>query len=362
MQASWLLRLQEHALLTAQVENDPRPAPDGNRWRGTWFADFPAPLPEDYLRGFDSQKWDEERGFVRLSRGRLVYRGSWYCPMETLAYKLPTGTLVLLVASALYYLIRSRRLRLTECVTIIPALSLLALLCSQTGLNWLVRYALPALPFLCLCVGRPVQVAWAHPVWRWGLVACLAWNGSAVLWARPHFLSYGNELVGGFEGARREFAGSNLDWGQDLYRLVRWRADHPAAKPLVVLYYGALSPSFFGINDKGLPDSFLHSGEAVRPAISANGRKPFYLAISSNLLIGEPAEIHFESGLKRRVILHSPRLRFENAIARIGQTIYIFHVVPTAAEARSGKDITFDEMRSCLQESSSEEGRRFTIL
>jgi len=350
------------ALLTAQVTNDLRRVPDGNRFRGTWLAEFPTPLPEDYVRGFDSQKWDEEWGFLRLSRGRLVHRRSWYSPLETLAYKLPMGTLSLLAASALYWFLRSRRLRLAECVALVPALSLLALLCSQTGMNWAVRYALPALPFLCLCVGRPVQVAWAHPVWRWGVAACLLWNGAAVLVARPHFLSYGNELVGGFEGARREFAGSNLDWGQDLYRLARWRTDHPDTRPLVVLYYGALNPAFLGINDKGLPDSFLQSGEAALPASSPDGRKPFYLAISWNLLIGEPAKVDFESGLATNAVLRSPRLRFENAIARIGQTIYVFHIVPTAAEARSGKDITFDEMQSCLQKTSFEEGWRSTIL
>jgi hypothetical protein len=55
-------------------------------------------------------------------------------------------------------------------------------------------------------------------------------------------------------------------------------------------------------------------------------------------------------------------LRFENAIARIGQTIFVFHIVPTAAEARSNKDITFDEMQSCLQKASLDEGWTSTIL
>jgi len=282
--------------------------------------------------------------------------------MEILAYKLPMGTLVLLAAAALYWILRSRRIRLAECVTLVPALSLLALLCTQTGLNWPVRYALPAVPFLCLAVGRPVQAACAHPIWRWGVAACLFWNGAAIMGARPHFLSYGNELVGGFEGARREFAGSNLDWGQDLFRLVRWRADHPDVKPLVVFYYGALNADFAGVNDARLPDRLIQPDEVEPPVSSLDRRKPFFLAISSNILVGEPAQVFFDSGRMAYAFLRSPRLRFDNAIARIGQTIYVFHVVPTAAEAHSDKDITFDEVQPCLQELSSEDNWKSTVL
>ena len=92
-------------LLTSRVVDDRHRVPDGNRFRGTWLAGIPVPLPEDYVRGFDSQKWEEEWGFMRLTRGRLVHGGSWYSPLETLAYKLPLGTLALLSASAVYWFV-----------------------------------------------------------------------------------------------------------------------------------------------------------------------------------------------------------------------------------------------------------------
>jgi hypothetical protein len=88
------------------------------------------------------------------------------------------------------------------------------------------------------------------------------------------------------------------------------------------------------------------------------------LAISSNLLIGQPANVHFESGRATSAFLRSPRLRFENAIAQIGQTIFVFHIVPTATAtaARSSKDIAYEELRSCLQEASLEDNWKYTIL
>ncbi len=321
----------------------------------------PILLPEDYVRGFDSQKFEEEWGFHRLSRGRLVHRGSWYTPMEMLAFKLPVGTLVLLAVSALYWVLRSRCLRLAECAALVPALSVLALLSTQTGLNWPVRYALPALPFLCLAMGRPVQAAWSHSVWRWCVVACLLWNGGVMLRTWPHFFSYGNELIGGFEGARREFVGSNLDWGQDLYRLVRWRAEHPEARPLVAVYYGAVDPGYLEINDGALPDRFLQQDEMDSPVSTAEPTKPFYLAISSNMLVGQPANVRFESGRVMRVILRSTRLPFENAVAMIGRTIYVFHIVPTAADIHTNRDININEIYSCLQDASLDENWKFTF-
>lgn len=348
-------------LLSGQAASELDRIPDGNRFRGTWLAEIPVIVPGDYVRGFDSQKWEEERGLVHPSHGRLVHGGFWYSPLETLAYKLPVGTLALLIGSTLYWILGSRRLRLAECVALVPVLSMLVLLGSQTGLNWPARYALPALPFLCLAPGRPIQAAWAHPAWRWGVLACLLWNGAAVLGARPHFLSYGNELVGGFDGARLAFAGSDFDWGQDLYRLVRWHAAHPTARPLVVLYYGVLNPRDLGIDDAGLPDALLGAGELDPAGASDHPREPFFVAISSNFLTGKPARVRSESGRNLYAFLSSPRLRFENATARIGQTIYVFHVVPTAAQVRSNKDILFDDLRSSFRETSHEEDLEYAL-
>ncbi len=50
---------------------------------------IPVPLPGQYVLGFDSEKHDEECGLMCLRGGRLVHRGAWYSPMETLLFKLP---------------------------------------------------------------------------------------------------------------------------------------------------------------------------------------------------------------------------------------------------------------------------------
>lgn len=343
------------------TESADRPA-HGNRLRGTWIETIPVPLPEDYVKGFDSQKWDEEFGFYRIVHGRLIHRGEWYCPIVTLIYKLPLGTLALLAASILYWISMSRRIRLIESLSAVTALSVLALLGTQTGLNWAIRYALPAFPFIALGIGSFVDKVWKYRLMKIFIGSCIVWNLSILLGVQPHFQSYGNPIVGGSEGARNELCGSNLDWGQDLFRLKQWQIDHPN-DDLAVLYYGAISPSTISIETKPLPDRFLKIDESsVSDIDSTFLGKPFYLAISATLLQGIPADIRFESGLPAHVFIKSKYLTFENSVERIGDTIYLFHIVPRPSDAKSNRSISSDLLNGCLIEATDDERRTFTVL
>ena len=188
--------LQEPGLVGTRTLDNHAPRL-GNRFRGTALGDFPVPLPKDYLIGLDSQKSEEENGFLRLSGGRLVRGGRWYDPFLVLGQKLPLGTLLLLGAALAFALSDLRHPTLTLWAVWLPALFLLGLFCCQTGLNWIVRYQLILFPFLFIGVGRLVDLArsqtWLRPL----IAACIVWNAGALFWTRPSYLSYGNELVGG---------------------------------------------------------------------------------------------------------------------------------------------------------------------
>lgn len=336
-------------VLSGQPTVDAPNPPQGNQFRQTWLGQLPVPLPEDYVLGLDSQKWEEEIGFYRPApAGGLVHGGAWYSPLVTVAFKLPLGTIALILGSTVAGVICLRHLRYDAIFMSILVAMFFLVLGSQTGLNWAARYSLPSIPFLALLIGQPIQVAWNRRAWRWLMVACVGWNLLVVLLARPHFLSYGNELIGGKEGVRHFFAGSDLDLGQDLYRLAQWRIDHPDRRPMNILYYGALNPGLLGLNDSEVPDFFLDSTPDDQS--NAEPRKHLYLAISANLLLGSPAQVILESG--RSVIAYTdPRLlSFDDAFARVGMTIYLFEVVPALQDARTARPILFDRLRSCLHE------------
>jgi hypothetical protein len=299
-----------------------------NRFRSTILADFPALLPENYLQGFDSQKGHEEIGLGRMKNGRVVRGGTFLSPFSTLAYKLPLGTLILIVASALMLL--AGKLSADELVPAIPAFFLMLGLCTQTGLNWAFRYALPALPYLILVAGALVRSLWANRLGRVLVGGCLLWNAIEIGLVRPHYLAYGNELIGGPAGAAREFLGSNFDWGQDLLRLKRWCESHTYAMPLRLAYYGSMSPEIAGIATRPLPV------ELVRPKdnwLTGQGvsrhREPYFCAVSTSFLNGLEGNMDVEGfGAIPSTFQLPPRVDRTRPHARIGYTILVFRIDP----------------------------------
>jgi len=324
--------------------------PKGNRFRGTILDELPVPLPRQYLLGLDSQKWEAEVGLEDLRGGRLTRGGQWYSPLRTLALKLPPGTLLLLVTSAFFWAGVRPRYRLAGLTLWVPAAFLIASLCLQTGLNWPIRYALSALPFMVIAAGQFVGFALDHRRWRWLVIACLLWNVVEVVRVRPHFLSYANALAGGAEGAQVVFHGSNYDWGQDLYRFRSWYDKHPGLRPLSFSYYGAIGPDYLGIPAWTLPASLLQEGAtgALKPWVQGANR-PFYWAISSNILNGMTGYFVLDNGFTYRGRIRSPHLRREDAIARIGYSIYVFRIDPAGMQPPSSGGIELRNLSGCLK-------------
>jgi hypothetical protein len=312
-----------------------RPSPDrtsaisNNRFRATPLAPIPVPLPKNYVQGFDSEKWDEEAGLLRLEHGRLVVRGTYFSPLVTLGYKLPLGTLLILIASVGWWAAHPRCPDESGWVAAIPGLSLIAMLCGQTGLNWAIRYALPALPYLFVGAGGFIRAAWGCRAGRLVLAVCLLWNVITLASIRPHYLSFGNELVGGPSGAMREFIGSNYDWGQDLIRLKRWCDAHPEASPMVLAYYGTMDPRTVGLLPSGLPDELLQAADHPGEADPPNRRNRYYCAVSASCLSGLPGVMTDETG--RRVFARfrlPPWVDSERPYAKVGYSIRIYRIEP----------------------------------
>ena len=235
-------------LLTGETTRRIDDSPAANRFRGTRLASLRCPLPKHYLLGFDSQKWEEEGNFVRLAGGRLVQRGRWYCPLVTMAYKLPLGTAGLLGLGVAFWFVLLAGFNIVELAVLVPALFIIGLMCTQTGLNWPFRYMLPALPLLFIAIGRQVQLLWQSRFCRLLILACLVWNGAALFRIRPSYFAYGNELVGGPEGAQRVFLGSNFDWGAEIFIVFKtWADKNPHLRPLLLTYFGVYAPNELAI-------------------------------------------------------------------------------------------------------------------
>ena len=168
-----------------------------NRFRDTWLARLPCPLPEHYVLGFDEQKIEAEgipRLFVEtrpenvdrvLSQGtppgetvvgypvyldgELRRHGWWYYYACTLFYKIPEGTWLLVVLSivAAPALVRSRGAVADEiAVWTVPVVVLFSM-SFLTDINLGLRYVLPILPYVFIALGKVVPwIARMTVAWR----------------------------------------------------------------------------------------------------------------------------------------------------------------------------------------------------
>jgi 4-amino-4-deoxy-L-arabinose transferase-like glycosyltransferase len=219
-------------------------------------AELPLPLPRDFVAGLDQQKLDTERGeFGAYFAGRWYPRSPFLATLALLPLRLPLVTLGFLVW-AVFRSVRKPGPWLDEAFVWLPPLVLVVALAAGSALSPALRYLLPALPFFHVAIAR--SVAHLGRRLRWATAAVL---GLVTVATHPHQLAFFNVLAGGREAGHRWFIDSNLDWGQDLYRVRPWMQANGLAA-VYLLYFGHVEPELYGIA-YALPPSSPRPGTYV---------------------------------------------------------------------------------------------------
>jgi hypothetical protein len=325
----------------------------GNRFAGTWLASVPVPVPANYLRGIDVQKYDFEKGKWSYLRGEQKFGGWWYYYLYAMAVKMPVGTLALIGIACVFPLTGLRREptgQSCECAAalqsaiqnpksaiillLLPALAVLVLISSQTGFSRYLRYALPAFPFLFLfasgLVGatpkprkgaRSLRIRGAFA--RAAIPLLLLVSATSSLAVFPHSLSYFNEVAGGPLNGADHLLDANIDWGQDLLEFKRWHDGHPGRAPQHAFLFGFVSPATAGIDVVPLPP-----GEMNRFGASDGRADPSsgWCAISVNELYGYK---HFGDRAD-----DFSRFRHFSRMERCGYSIRLFSSVQNNNDSR----------------------------
>jgi len=269
---------------------------------------LPVPLPEDYVIGFDGQKMDAESGeFGGYLMGRWSQDGWWYYNLIALAVKLPVPFLVMITIGVWLWFRgrmdgRERWAVPASAAVFLVALSLLS------RLNLGIRYLLPGLPFLFILTGALWARVLASPK-RWlGMapLAVVAYSCVVLAVVHPGYLSFFNVPAGGPDHGERWLVDSNLDWGQDLYRVREAVGPLVGDEPIRLLYFGHVDPGLYGIRYRPL---LPYPTEDVI-AVSMN-----YLVGNSYVVVGPDCEV-----------LHVPRdyakwLRAHTPVRRVGSIV-----------------------------------------
>jgi hypothetical protein len=343
-----------------------------NRFRGTWLGTLPIPLPSHYLLGFDDQKLeadgipnkffdprlsgrvgDEVQGYPVFLDGELRQKSWWDYYLRALAYKVPEGTIVLVLLSLVVLATspRSRAPWFDELMVLAVPFVVLFVMSILTNINLGLRYVLPVFPYLFITTGKLIP-------WASGLDRSAARRGAAALiglsvlgsvaasaMIYPHYLAYFNAVSGGPRRGSEHLIDSNLDWGQDLVGLRRWVQKHAPDEKIGLAYFGQINPRIFEARPEGeLPWFLPPARPGTMPPLPEKDRlgprmvrpEPGLYAVSASLLRGLRWRV-YDNDPGRWAPLSAEQNAFSyfqlfTPIDQVGHSIYLYRLTPENAE------------------------------
>ncbi len=287
-------------------------------------------LPQPWLLGFlyTYGTTQVHRSFL-LGETRLT--GWWYCFPYCILFKTPTATLaaIPLVLVALFLSRKNRKSTPRSSSVDRPPTVVWFAVCAGvpmavyggsamlTNLNIGLRHILPVYPFIFIALGVGLSTILARHH-RTGLIlAIVIFSGLAFesVSAFPDYLSFFNFPSGGARGGLAKLGDSNLDWGQDLKGLARWRKNHRDL-PLYLAYFGTASPAFYGVDATNVPSAMGGWPMDQHPQAP---EQPCYFAISATVL----QEIYISNPDVKNLYT---KLRASTPLGVIGGSIYIYRL------------------------------------
>jgi Dolichyl-phosphate-mannose-protein mannosyltransferase len=188
-------------------------------WLPTWVKGF--------FEGIIAIKAHNDSGHLSFLLGQQRSTGWWYFYLVALAAKTP---IPLLVTGPIGMVVLAREgWQAGDGWRMAPLLSFLAVLIFASGFSHInigIRHVLVLYPFMALGAAHLIALGWRalHKpalgplavVGSGGLVVLVAWQALPLWTANPDYLPYFNEAVAHPE---QVLVDSDLDWGQDLWRL-----------------------------------------------------------------------------------------------------------------------------------------------
>ncbi|HEV2722246.1 MAG TPA: glycosyltransferase family 39 protein [Thermoanaerobaculia bacterium] len=207
------------------------------------------PIPAtSYVGGLFMLRRYTEIGTLSYLFGHTTHHGWWYYFPVVFFFKTPLPFLVFAGAGVA---------RVPLKFALIPAAVMLSALNSTIEIG--VRHLLPLYPFLAIAAAAGLVCLWRQrrKAWRAAALVLAAWFiiGSAA--AHPDYFAWFNEAAG--PEPQRIAVDSNLDWGQDMFRLARLTRkrnfDQIALRCTTTIPF-----DHFGVHDTPLPPFAITKG------------------------------------------------------------------------------------------------------
>jgi len=207
-----------------------------------WSAPFVWLTAPQWLASVAYQVHHMQAGHPAYLNGQLALHGFWPYFLEAVALKTTLGLLLLTAAASLLAI--GLRLRVSFLYLWLPMAAIMVA-ATVGGIDIGVRYVLPIYPLMAVAAGLVVAAMGSRRLMRhWAAGIAFTAVAVASLAGVPHDIAYFNELAGSEPAAY--LSDSNLDWGQDAWRLKAWweASGHPR---MATDYFGELPLSLYGV-------------------------------------------------------------------------------------------------------------------
>jgi hypothetical protein len=272
-------------------------------------ASVPAPA---FLSGVYTFLLHGSSGHPSFLLGTPANRGWWYYFPVALAVKTPIPLLLLSIVGAVVAFadVKTRR----DWRTAVPVAAALTMLAISTTVrvDLGVRLILPMYPLLAIAAAQGAMRLWSERrslAPRAAVSALLAWSLLIVVRTHPDHLSYFNALAG--DHPEHVLVDSNLDWGQDLYRLRDTIVARGIRDTVRVAYFGTA-----GVAAAGVPNA---------RELGLHERATGWIAASETYLAGEWV------GRAYDWLLDYP------AVARVGPSMRLWYIPPAVVTTDSSR-------------------------
>jgi hypothetical protein len=128
-----------------------------------------------------------------------------------------------------------------------------------SGINIGMRHILPVYPFLYVAAAALLAGWHARRFARYAMLGLGALQIAECASITPDYLAFFNALSGGPGNGPRYLVDSNIDWGQDVKKLVRWLDAHGTRK-VSICYFGNAQLRYYGVDEGNLPAAFDQQG------------------------------------------------------------------------------------------------------
>ncbi|HXA49014.1 MAG TPA: glycosyltransferase family 39 protein [Candidatus Acidoferrum sp.] len=216
-----------------------------------------------YVTGINDVVLHNEGGHESYLLGVRSNKGWWYYFPVVFAVKSTVTAiagLFLVLVAGLWAAARGlwRRVPLMVFGLALPPL-VYFILSMTSGINLGVRHILPIYPFLYAGIAAALSQI---PMRRAAAVAMVVLGVGQIAECAtitPDYLAFFNAMAGGPGRGPEYLVDSNIDWGQDVKKLVHWLDAHGTRRARIY-YFGNAQMRYYGVDEIGWPDPLDQKG------------------------------------------------------------------------------------------------------